>query len=304
MATSLQYQSQDLPVISVPPDWAVTRPQQIIQYRTLVREALALNEQRFMQRPRPLYGIKYSARIRGPQETSYIRKVIERAQALPVACPMWTDRERLVMHGEIGDTELVVSNTVGRLFAVFPYALLWLDFQTWKVVSVDVIDDITLALDEPLEERWPAGNSGFDGTSIMPLMIGNLKRPSHRLITDEAAEKPIDFIETFHSLYNQSFRELATPRCAGFRITTDSFLGEYMQGSDDVDVTLAVTGGTGPFIWTLIDGELPDGVTLADGVLSGTPTADPGNYYFTLHVEDSATPLSCGRTKQFRIEVL
>ena len=52
--------------------------------------------------------------------------------------------------------------------------------------------------------------------------------------------------------------------------------------------TLAVTGGTGPFTWSVSGGSLPPGLTLnaSTGVLSGTPTT-VGLYSFTVQVTDS-----------------
>ena len=52
--------------------------------------------------------------------------------------------------------------------------------------------------------------------------------------------------------------------------------------------TLAVTGGTGPFTWSVSCGSLPPGLTLnaTTGVLSGTP-ATVGLYSFTVQVTDS-----------------
>ena len=52
--------------------------------------------------------------------------------------------------------------------------------------------------------------------------------------------------------------------------------------------TLAVTGGTGPFTWSVASGSLPAGVTLstATGTLSGTPTT-VGLSTFTVQVTDA-----------------
>ncbi|HVU96306.1 MAG TPA: MBG domain-containing protein [Puia sp.] len=48
-------------------------------------------------------------------------------------------------------------------------------------------------------------------------------------------------------------------------------------------------GGTGPFLFSLSAGVLPQGITLsADGTLAGTPTA-PGSYPFTVSVLDAST---------------
>jgi len=54
--------------------------------------------------------------------------------------------------------------------------------------------------------------------------------------------------------------------------------------------TLAATGGTAPYTWSLSAGVLPRGVTLsAAGVISGTPLAN-GTFNFTAMVTDSAVP--------------
>ena len=54
--------------------------------------------------------------------------------------------------------------------------------------------------------------------------------------------------------------------------------------------TLTLTGGTGPFTWTIITGSVP-GLSLAPstGILSGTPTST-GIFPITVQVKDSATP--------------
>ncbi|HYM79034.1 MAG TPA: Ig-like domain-containing protein [Candidatus Dormibacteraeota bacterium] len=57
--------------------------------------------------------------------------------------------------------------------------------------------------------------------------------------------------------------------------------------------TLATSGGTGPYSWTLANGStLPLGLTLSNaGVISGTldPSVATGNYTFTVKVTDSST---------------
>jgi|GEM_PF-2153567 len=71
-----------------------------------------------------------------------------------------------------------------------------------------------------------------------------------------------------------------------FEITTGASLAARPIGFP-VNVPLAAAGGTGPYIWTVAAGTLPDGVTLSEeGVLSGTPEV-VGDYGFTLEVEDT-----------------
>ena len=65
--------------------------------------------------------------------------------------------------------------------------------------------------------------------------------------------------------------------------------------------TLAATGGTPPFTWSISAGALPPGLTLAPatGVLSGTPTT-AGTYSFTIKVTDS---IGGTGTKAFSITI-
>lgn len=54
--------------------------------------------------------------------------------------------------------------------------------------------------------------------------------------------------------------------------------------------TLAASGGTAPYRWSVASGTLPPGLVLApSGVLSGTPTV-PGTYTVTARATDSASP--------------
>src|SRR5204862_1023282 len=71
-------------------------------------------------------------------------------------------------------------------------------------------------------------------------------------------------------------------------ITTSSLPGGQVQSS--YNATLAATGGTPPYIWSITAGALPAGLTLnpSTGAIAGTPTGGPGA--FTVTVADSAAP--------------
>jgi hypothetical protein len=83
--------------------------------------------------------------------------------------------------------------------------------------------------------------------------------------------------------------------------------GEAMPAQIDAGVEFHILfhakGGVPPYIWSVADGDLPDGLTLTpDGLLSGRPTR-PGTYIFTLRVEDSAQPAHA-ITKPFQVDVV
>ena len=72
-------------------------------------------------------------------------------------------------------------------------------------------------------------------------------------------------------------------------ITTSSLPGGTLNVS--YSATLAASGGTSPYTWSIASGSLPTGLSLAGGtgVISGTPTA-AGTFNFTVRVTDSANP--------------
>ena len=74
------------------------------------------------------------------------------------------------------------------------------------------------------------------------------------------------------------------------RVTTTSLPSG--QVSTPYSATLAASGGTPPYQWSVSSGALPSGLTLAPstGVISGTPTAAENAEAVTLQVTDSGTP--------------
>lgn len=83
-------------------------------------------------------------------------------------------------------------------------------------------------------------------------------------------------------------------------IVITSTLGNAVVGTP-VSTTLAATGGSAPFTWTVLSGSLPPGIALSpEGVLSGTPTT-PGVSSFVIQARD-ATGLTS--SKSFSVQVI
>jgi hypothetical protein len=67
-------------------------------------------------------------------------------------------------------------------------------------------------------------------------------------------------------------------------------------------VLLHATGGAPPYVWSVANGELPEGILLSpEGLLSGRPTK-AGNFVLTLKIEDSGRPAHTV-TKEFKVVV-
>jgi hypothetical protein len=90
--------------------------------------------------------------------------------------------------------------------------------------------------------------------------------------------------------------------CAGITISPPSPLNTVMQYAAITPVTFSAAGGRSPYVWSLdVGSSLPAGLSLsAGGTLTGTPTATPGIYSFTVKVVDDS---GCVSIKGYSLEV-
>jgi hypothetical protein len=83
-----------------------------------------------------------------------------------------------------------------------------------------------------------------------------------------------------------SFTWTVTP--APLEVTTTSLPGATLGSA--YSATLAATGGTPPYSWSVSAGSLPPGLSLSSsGTISGTP-AEAGTYSLTIQAADSSSP--------------
>lgn len=89
---------------------------------------------------------------------------------------------------------------------------------------------------------------------------------------------------------------------SGVKITTPSLPNGAVGAS--YDVTLSATGGTLPYTWSLLSGNLTSGLTLSPaGTISGIPGVDTArDYTFVVKVSDNSTPVKTD-TKQYQITI-
>ena len=75
-----------------------------------------------------------------------------------------------------------------------------------------------------------------------------------------------------------------------------------LDAGAEVRIPLHASGGVPPYHWSVVEGDLPAGISLTpEGLLTGTP-GKAGTFSFTVAVEDSAKPANTIR-KQFRAQV-
>jgi len=92
-------------------------------------------------------------------------------------------------------------------------------------------------------------------------------------------------------------RNLSITIIPALSITTTTLPGGVV-GSAYTTTTLAATGGTLPYAWSLQSGTLPGGLSLSSaGVISGTPSG-AGAATFTVRVTDSGSPPTSQTTTQ------
>jgi hypothetical protein len=94
-------------------------------------------------------------------------------------------------------------------------------------------------------------------------------------------------------------REFTLHVVEGVSIVTSSLLDAWYN--EPYAQTLAATGGSPPYTWSLAAGTLPAGLNLSvDGVISGTPVQVWGTYVFGVRVRDSG---SFAATRELRITI-
>jgi len=95
----------------------------------------------------------------------------------------------------------------------------------------------------------------------------------------------VGFARQFHALPNPGMAPAAITSVYPIQITT-SFLPDTTHGIP-YNASFTAIGGVPPYLWTILSGALPPGLSMdSNGNISGTPTT-PGEYFFTVQVVDT-----------------
>lgn len=109
--------------------------------------------------------------------------------------------------------------------------------------------------------------------------------------------KTLAFVPTFalllHSCASGDSSTAPPPPANPFSILTSTLPNGHV--GTPYSATLAATGGTGPYTWSLTSGTLSAGLSLAStGAITGNPTAAVTNIALTFKVTDSSSPALTG----------
>jgi len=105
--------------------------------------------------------------------------------------------------------------------------------------------------------------------------------------SDNGAQFTVAVSDSAGSVTSNAATLTVNPSSQPLQITTSSLPGGQMQTS--YTTSLQATGGTAPYTWSVISGQLPNGVSLspANGTMTGTPTL-AGTFTFSIQVKDNS----------------
>jgi hypothetical protein len=98
-----------------------------------------------------------------------------------------------------------------------------------------------------------------------------------------------DVAQSRYQAARDLYQQIALEAAMLLNITSQSLPDAALN--DSYTTTVTAVGGTAPYIWSIVSGALPPGLSLnsSNGVISGTP-ANTGIFNFTVQIADSASP--------------
>ena len=153
-------------------------------------------------------------------------------------------------------TASVPGGTVGEAYSASLVASGGTEEYTWSVASGDLPDGLSL--------------SGAGAISGTPTANGTFGFTAQVNDGENTATVALSIVIT-------------APVPVELAITTTSLPDGTVNQT--YNATLEATGGTGEYTWSIVSGNLSAGLSLADSVISGTPSA-AGTSNFTVEVDD------------------
>jgi len=157
-----------------------------------------------------------------------------------------------------------------------------------KTVNVPITLTVNAALPKVLS-TWPAGVIEGSAQTVVTLIGSAFFSTSTVAVTGFTSAATVTVTDSASVTATETISvPVYSSTAAGLRINLASPLPSGTVGAS-YSQTLAVSGGTTPYTWSVVWGSLPSGLSISGSTLSGTPSAS-GTYYFALSVTDSGTP--------------
>jgi uncharacterized protein (TIGR03437 family) len=169
--------------------------------------------------------------------------------------------------------------------------------------TLNVTVSLTVSAAEPLiTGTWPNGLTQGASSAIVTLFGANFFATSSVAATGLTANSTVTVTDASAASVSETFSiPIFSATASHFRIMMASPLPAGTVGSAYAQA-LSAAGGSGTITWSVPSGTLPPGMTLAAGVLIGTPTT-AGTYFFHLAATDSTTPFAQTAYQPFRMTV-
>lgn len=137
---------------------------------------------------------------------------------------------------------------------------------------------------------------------VLPTTLLNSNTLSSPVETASLSTPGVAQLQVKNNLTGQQSQNYGVTISSNLAITTTSLPSDVVGTA--YSTTLAATGGTTPYTWSVSSGKLPSGLSLAasTGIISGTPTA-AGNTTFTVTVKDSAKKSAQTKSASFTLTV-
>ena len=182
-------------------------------------------------------------------------------------------------------------------------ATIKIDSKLAATPTVSVAVTLTVQASPPTTGlTWPAGAIQQSAVTVVTLNGTDFFSTSTAAVAGFTSAATITVTDGVNATTETLYIPAYAATNAGLRIAMGSPLPGAIVNVPLAPITLQAAGATGAVAWS-VSGALPPGLGIANGVLSGTPTA-AGNYYFTLQVQDSSTPAPKVASLPTRITIL
>lgn len=167
----------------VPPDWSEDLTETLEWATEVLRSGRTGSSQRRSLRGAPRRFIGWQC-LAGFQERQLLDLMLSDKGAAEWLIPVWPDVQ--IIEGVEAEAFTLVCETAGRDFVAGGKALLWADFRTWDVVSIDTVDADSLTLNVAPSRSYPGG------VRLYPLRTGRItEEPEEEALSDEVGRRKI-----------------------------------------------------------------------------------------------------------------